>query len=83
MLGRIERGFAGRFEPISDPRLGNDVLRRAFGFHFLTKLTDKDAEMLWLFYAVRSPNGVEKLAMRDYAAGVAGEMQQQFKLFRA
>ena len=55
------------------------ILLAGFGFEFLAKLADKDAEILGLVGRLRSPDGGEQGAMRYHFARMARQVEQKLK----
>src|SRR5437867_2111614 len=53
-----------RFEAITDPGIGEDVLRSLIGFNFLAQLVDEHAQILGLLHTLAAPDGIEQDAMR-------------------
>ena len=49
----------GRREPVSDPGFCRDVAFFVPGLNFLAKLSDEDAEIFVLIYALRAPDRTE------------------------
>src|SRR5579862_350126 len=70
-------------QPVSDPRLADDVTRPGdVGLDLLSQLADQHPEVFRLIDGVRSPDRLEDDAMREDAAGMPGQQGQQVELFR-
>ena len=82
---RARRALAGSVlgEPIADPGLGPDVLRlRGIALYLAAERVDQHSQVLGLIDGVRTPDGLQDDAMREHAARVLREEQQQLELLR-
>jgi cell division GTPase FtsZ len=65
-LVRISLVLSGQVKPVANPRLGQKILGVGwFGFNFLAKLIDEDAEVLDLLAIIRPPHGLQDSSMRN------------------
>ena len=64
---------------VANPWLGLDILLAGFGFEFLTKLANKDAEILGLVGRLRSPDSGKQGAMSDHFARMARQVKKKLK----
>src|SRR5262249_13817743 len=68
-------------EPVSHPRLGEDVARRIFRFDFFSELIDKDAQVLRLLNALWPPDGLQQHAMGQHLFRMPRHINQQVEFF--
>src|SRR2546421_10487489 len=70
-------------EAITDPRFGEDVDGVAWvWFDLLAQLGDKDAQIFGLLGCVAAPDGGEQRAVREHAARMAQQIDEQIELLR-
>src|ERR1035437_4637988 len=67
---------------IADPGLSLDVLLACLSFELFPQLSHEDAQVFRLVGGLRSPNRGKQGAMGNDLARMAGQVEQQVKLFR-
>src|SRR5215469_3272187 len=77
---RLLVGVLTGLEPITDPRLGQDVFWLPFfDLQLFAEVAYKHAQVFWLFDAVVAPDCRQQSAMGDHFAWMLGQIEQQIK----
>src|ERR1700688_3800891 len=80
---RATSGLRTWLEPVTNPGFGKQVLRRRrITLDFLAQLPHKDAQVLWLFRAVGSPDSGQQRSVRDHLARTPRQKDEQVEFLR-
>src|ERR1700688_458543 len=80
---RATSGLRTGLEAVTNPGFGKQVLRRRrITLDFLAQLPNEDAQVLWLFRAVGSPDSGQQRAVRDHLARMPRQKNEQVEFLR-